>query len=50
LYDLSGKRIRQQQLKQGRNQVQLDHLSSGMYQMEVQYGVERKVVKVVVVR
>ena len=50
LYDLSGKRIRQQSLKQGRNQIQLEHLSSGMYQLEVQYGVERKVVKVVVVR
>ena len=50
LYDLSGKRIRQQSLKQGRNQIQLEHLSSGMYQLEVQYGVERKVVKVIVVR
>jgi len=50
LYDLSGKRVRQQSLKQGRNQLQLEHLSSGMYQLEVQYGVERKVVKVVVVR
>jgi len=50
LYDLSGKRIRQQLLKQGRNQMQLEHLSSGMYQLAVQYGVERKVVKVVVVR
>jgi hypothetical protein len=50
LYDLSGKRIRQQNLKQGRNQMQLELFSSGMYQLEVQYGVERKVIKVIVLR
>ncbi len=50
LYDLSGKKIRQQSLKQGRNQIPLEHLSSGMYQLEIQYGVERRMVKVVVVR
>ena len=50
LYDLSGKKLKQQVLKQGQNQIQLEQLNSGLYQLEVQYGSERRVMKVVVIK
>ncbi len=50
LYDLSGKKLKQQEIKLGQNQIQVEQLTSGLYQLEVQYGLERKVLKVVVIK
>ena len=50
LYDLSGKKLKQQELRHGPNQIQLEQFNSGLYQLAVQYGFERKVLKVVVLK
>jgi hypothetical protein len=50
LYDLNGRKAVQQVLKRGQNQLQVRQLSSGLYQLEIQYGLEKIALKVVVIR
>ena len=50
LYDLGGKKSVQQVLKRGQNLVPVRHLSSGLYQLEIQYGLEKIALKVVVIK
>jgi uncharacterized delta-60 repeat protein len=50
LYDLSGRLVQKQQLKQTRNQIQLNRLSSGIYQLVINNSVERSTVKIMVTR
>jgi hypothetical protein len=50
LYDLNGRKAVQQVLKRGQNQLQVRQLSSGLYQLKIQYGLEKIALKVVVIR
>jgi uncharacterized delta-60 repeat protein len=50
LYDLSGRLVQKQQLKQTRNQIPLNRLPSGIYQLVINNSVERSTVKIMVLR
>ena len=50
LYDISGRLVQKQQLKQTQNQMQLNRLPSGIYQLVISNSVERSTVKIMVTR
>lgn len=50
LYDLNGKKILQQSLKQGQNQVRVKGISVGMYLLEIRSGGEKTQLKLAVVQ
>ena len=48
LYDLGGRKLIQQSLKRGENLIPVQKLLSGVYELQIQYGIERIALKVVV--